>query len=236
MYILSALGVWCDCGTWAAASPVGVTGIAGVTWAGVSWADTECAGQGGPWLMTAGVSAAAAVNSSRAAVTSRCASDWVAPASGTFGLASAWLEVLLAAALISTSTHHTSWIQASQTITDKMRRIAVMSSWLVSADSLGRLCGSGRPTTVISAIGTPTVSAISRTMAPTPASTSPGDRRLIWTGWRSAGRGTIPGTPRDWGDAIPPGPPDPPGPPAISRPPGRQRCRRPGRPFPTPAR
>ena len=54
--------------------------------------------------MTAGVSAAAAVNSSSAAVTSRCASDWVAPASGTFGLAAAWL----AAALISTSTHHTS--------------------------------------------------------------------------------------------------------------------------------
>ena len=87
--------------------------------------------------MTAGVSAAAAVNSSSAAVTSRCASDWVAPASGTFGLAAAWPCIPLAAALISTSTHHTSWIQASQTITDRMRRIAVMSSWLVSADSLG---------------------------------------------------------------------------------------------------
>ena len=158
--------------------------------------------------MTAGVSAAAAVNSSSAAVTSRCASDWVAPASGTFGLASAWL----AATLISTRTHQTSWIQASQMITDRMRRIALMSSWLVSADSLGRECGSGRPTTVISAIGTPTVSATSKTMAPTPASTSPGVRRLIWTGWRRPGIGG-----------------------AISRPPGRPRCRRPGRPFPTPA-
>src|SRR6266550_1689199 len=49
----------------------------------------------------------------------------------TFGRASAWLT----ATLISTSTHHTSWIQASQTITDRMRRIALMSSWLVSADS-----------------------------------------------------------------------------------------------------
>src|SRR5690349_8901720 len=139
--------------------------------------------------MTAGVSAAAAVNSSSAAVTSRCASDWVAPASGTCGLAAAWPCLTLAAALISTSTHHTSWIQASQTITDKMRRIAVMSSWLVSADSLGTVCGSGRPTTVISAIGTPTVNATSKMMAPTPASTSPGVRRLIWTGWRRPGIG-----------------------------------------------
>ena len=163
--------------------------------------------------MIAGVSAAAAVNSSSAAVTSRCASDWVAPASGTFGLAAAWPCIPLAAALISTSTHHTSWIQASQTITDRMRRIAVMSSWLVSADSLGAVCGSGRPTTVISAIGTPTVSATSRTMAPTPASTSPGVRRLIWTGGRRPGIGG-----------------------AISRPPWRQRCRRLGRPFPPPAR
>ena len=61
-------------------------------------------------------------------------------------------------------------------ITDRMRRIAVMSSWLVSADSFGMVCGSGRPTTVISAIGTPMVSASSRTMAATPASTSPGVR------------------------------------------------------------
>ena len=34
--ILSELGAACDCGAWAAVSPAGVTGIAGVTWAGVS--------------------------------------------------------------------------------------------------------------------------------------------------------------------------------------------------------
>jgi hypothetical protein len=32
VYILSEFGAWwCDCGAWAAVSPVGVTGMAGVT-------------------------------------------------------------------------------------------------------------------------------------------------------------------------------------------------------------
>ena len=198
---------------WACGATGALSVSAGPIWAGVTWADTEWAGRGGPWLMTAGVSAAAAVNSSSAAVTSRCASDWVAPPSGTRGRVWAWLGFPLAAALISTSTHHTSWIQASQTITDRMRRIAVMSSWLVRAVSFGIVCGSGSPTTVTSAIGTPMVSAVSTSTAPAPASTSPGVRRLIRTGCRSPGIGG-----------------------AISRPPWRQRCRRPGRPSPWPAR
>ena len=207
-YILSELGAAWACGTWAAVRPVPATGIAAVT-AFMTGADTEWAGRGGPWLMTAGVTAAAAVNSSRAAVTSRCAADWVAPASGTLGRAPVWL----AAALTSTRTHQTSWIQASQMTTDKMRRIAVMSSWLVSALSFGIVCGTGRPTRVTSAIGTPMVSAVSKMMAPMPASTSPAVRCLTWTGFRRPGMGG-----------------------AISRPPGRWRCRRPGRPSRSPSR
>ena len=215
-YALSELGAACACGTWAAVSPAPVTPMAGVTAfmapfmaLFIPGADTEWAGRGGPWLMTAGVSAAAAVNSSSAAVTSRCAADWVAPASGTFGRVRSWL----AAALTSTSTHQTSWIQASQMITDRMRRIAVTSSWLVSAFSFGIVCGMGTPTTAISAIGTPMVSAVSKMMAPMPASTSPAVRCLTWTGFRRPGMGG-----------------------AISRPPGRRRCRRPGRPSPSRSR
>ena len=101
------------------------------------------------------------MNSSSAAVTSRCAADWVAPASGT----RAGTPTLRTAALISTSTHQTSCTQASQMTTDKIRRIAVTSSWLVSTLALGMVCGIGRPTTVISAIGTPMVSAVSTTTA-----------------------------------------------------------------------
>ena len=72
-------------------------------------------------------------------------------------------------------------------ITDRMRRIAVMSSWLVSALSFGIVCGIGRPTRATSAIGTPMVSAVSKTMAPRPASTSPAVRCLTWTGLRRPG-------------------------------------------------
>ena len=198
-YTLSEFGA-CATGGRAANSAAEVSGTPGL-----ACADTECGGLGGPVLATAGANAAAAVNSSSAAVTSRWAADWVGPASGTRD----GTPTLLTAALTSTSTHQTSCTQASQITTDRMRRIAVISSWLVSMDSSGLVCG--RPTTRISAIGTPIVSAVSTTMAATPASTSPGVRRLILTGCLSPGIGG-----------------------AISTPSAGQRCRRPDRPSPTP--
>ena len=167
---------------------------------GLAWADTECAGRAGPELTT-GTSAAAAVNSSSAEATSRCTADWVAPASGT-----RWLSRWLTAALISASTHHTSWIQASQMTTDRISKMAVMSSWPVSADSFGAECGIGRPTTVIRAIGTPMVSAARASTAATPSSTSAGVRCGIFAGCRRPGIGG-----------------------AISRPSVRRPTRRPGR-------
>ena len=80
--------------------------------------------RGGPPCANAGDKAAPAVNSSNAAVTRRCAADWVAPASGTCD----GRPTLRAAALISTITHHTSWSQASQMTIDRTRRMEGMSS------------------------------------------------------------------------------------------------------------
>ena len=91
-------------------------------------------GRGGPAWTSAGDSAEAAVNSSSAAVTSRCAADWVAPASGTRD----GTPELRTAARISTITHHTSCSQASQMTIDSTRRIDGMSSWWVSTDSARR--------------------------------------------------------------------------------------------------
>ena len=60
---------------------------------------------------TPGDSAAVAANSSSAAVTSRCTSAWVPPASGTW----AGMPVLRTAARTSAITQQTSCSQASQT-------------------------------------------------------------------------------------------------------------------------
>jgi len=72
------------------------------------------------------------------------------------------------------------------------------SSWLVRTLALGMVCGSGRPTTVISAIGTPMVSAVSATTAATPAATSPGVRREILAGGLRPGIGGAISRPPRW--------------------------------------
>ena len=147
--------------------------------------DTVWLGRGGPECANAGDSAAPAVNSSSAAVTRRCAADWVAPASGTW----AGRPTLRTAALISAITHHTSWSQASQMTTDSTRRIDGMPSWWVSTDRLAVPCGTGNPMMVIRAIGTPMVSTARAMIARIPISASPAVRVGTCTGFLSPGIG-----------------------------------------------
>ena len=125
------------------------------------------------------------MNSSSAAVTSRWAADWVAPASGTRD----GTPELRTAARISTITHHTSCSQASQSTIDSTRRIDGMPSWWVSTDTPTVPCGHGSPITPTSAIGTPTVSAARATTAARPTSTSPAVRCGTCTGCLSPGIG-----------------------------------------------
>jgi hypothetical protein len=128
--------------------------------------------------VSAGEIAALADASSRAAVTSRCTTAWVPPASGT------WLgiPVLRTAALISAIRHRISCTQASQTTTERILSTEKMSSCWVKVDRLGSECGIGSPTTVTSATGTPMASSASAITAVMPASTSVKVRR------RGAGR------------------------------------------------
>jgi hypothetical protein len=138
-----------------------------------------CAARGGgPLRANAGDSAADALISSSAAVTSRCAIAWVPPDSGTL----AGTPTFLIAALISANTQKTSCSHASQTITDRIWMMFRMLSWWVNRPSVGLLCGIGRPSTVTRASGTPRVSTARATMARTPAATSPAVRRLTVTG------------------------------------------------------
>ena len=88
----------------------------------------------------------------------------------------------LTAALISANTQKTSCSQASQTMIDRIWMMVSTLSWWVSRPSVGLLCGIGRPSTVISASGTPTVSTVSARMARIPAAMSPPVRRLTVTG------------------------------------------------------
>ena len=133
---------------------------------------TEC-GAASVWCARAGESAAVAAKTSRAAVTSRCTSAWVPPASGT----RRGIPALRTAALTSATTHQTSWIQATQTSRDSTFKIAGRSSWWVSSASEGTACGTGSPNTVTSANGTPAVRATSAAMASRPSSRSPAERR-----------------------------------------------------------
>ena len=149
-------------------------------------AEIVCAARGGgPLRANAGDSAADALTSSSAAVTSRCAIAWVPPDSGI----RAGTPTFLIAALISASTQKTSCSQASQTMTDRIWMMLRMLSWWVSRPSVGLECGMGKPSTVISATGTPTVSTARARMARTPAATSPAVRRLTVTGRLSPGIG-----------------------------------------------
>ena len=74
--------------------------------------------------MNAGESAVAALNSSSAAVTSRCTAGWMPPASGTRG----GIPVFRTAALTSAIRHTISCSQASQTTTERILSMARMSS------------------------------------------------------------------------------------------------------------
>ena len=132
----------------------------------------EC-GAASAWCASAGESAVVAAKTSSAAVTSRCTSAWVPPASGT----RRGIPALRTAALTSAITHQTSWIQATQTSRDSTFRIAGRSSWWVSSASEGIACGTGSPNTVTSANGTPAVRATSAAMASRPTSRSPAERR-----------------------------------------------------------
>ena len=58
-------------------------------------------------------------------MTSRCATAWVPPDSGTL----AGTPTFLIAALISASTQTTSWSQASQTMIARIRTMLRMLSW-----------------------------------------------------------------------------------------------------------
>ncbi len=71
-----------------------------------------------------GAIAVPALNSSRAALTSQCANACVRPDSGTL-MGSPTPRI---AARTSTSTHTASCSQASQTMTDRIRRIEITSS------------------------------------------------------------------------------------------------------------
>ena len=66
-------------------------------------------------------------------MTSRCATAWVPPDSGTL----AGTPTFLIAALISASTQKTSCSQASQTMTDRIWMMLRMLSWWVSRPSVG---------------------------------------------------------------------------------------------------
>ena len=81
-------------------------------------------GTPGDWCMNAGESAVAALNSSSTAVTSRCTTGWMPPASGTRG----GIPVFRTAALTSAIRHATSCSQASQTTTERILSMAGMSS------------------------------------------------------------------------------------------------------------
>ncbi len=126
----------------------------------------------------AGDSAEVALNSSSAAVTSRCAIAWVRPASGIL----AGTPAVRTAALISANTQMTSCSQASHTMTDRIRMMLSVLSWWVSRPTVGLLCGIGRPSTVISATGTPAISTVRARIARRPATTSPPERRAAGTG------------------------------------------------------
>ncbi len=123
---------------------------------------------------SAGASAVAA-DSSSAALTRRCTSGWMPPASGTRD----GMPVLRTAAVTSAITHQTNCSQASHTTTEQARSIVAGSSRWVNSDAEGMLCGIGRPKTLISATGTPARSTSSTTMAPRPVSVSPVVRRRL---------------------------------------------------------
>src|SRR5215472_12780256 len=98
---------------------------------------------------TAGASAGAsavAADSSIAAVTRRCTSGCMPPASGTRD----GMPVLRTAALTSAITHQTNWSQASHTTTEQAFSTAEPCSWWVNSDADGMPCGIGRPNTLIS--------------------------------------------------------------------------------------
>jgi len=110
------------------------SGVAGAAADGVADRDApllrpagaEVTADGGPggWCANAGESAVVALNSNRAAVTSRCTAGWMPPASGT----RAGIPVFRTAALTSVIRHTASCSQASQTTTEKILRMARMSS------------------------------------------------------------------------------------------------------------
>jgi hypothetical protein len=148
-------------------------------------AETVCARRAFALPDMAGDSVAVAVNSSSAAVTSRCAMAWVPPDSGIL----VGTPTLRIAARTSTATQQTSCSQASQTMTDRIWiRLRMLSSW-VSSPTVGLLCGIGSPSTVISATGTPTIRMARAATARTPATMSPAGRRRGATGRLSPGMG-----------------------------------------------
>ncbi|HEY3953804.1 MAG TPA: hypothetical protein VGM53_10535 [Streptosporangiaceae bacterium] len=147
-------------------------------------AETVCARRGWPPPAIA-ENVAVAVNSSSAAVTSRCAMAWVPPDSGIL-MGTATLRT---AARTSTATQQTSCSQASQTMTDRIwMRLRRLSGWVCSL-AVGPLCGMGSPSTVTSATGTPTISTASAAIASTPAAISPAVRRRWLSGRLSPGVG-----------------------------------------------
>ncbi|MCP9979867.1 hypothetical protein [Actinomadura madurae] len=119
--------------------------------------------------------AVVAVNSSRAATTSRCTSDCVPPASGT----RAGTPTPRTPAYTSTATHAASWSQASHTSATRIAISEPGPTRCVRSDADGTWSGSGEPKSVSSANGTPAISAASATSAPMPAMTSPALRRPL---------------------------------------------------------
>ncbi|MCP9967409.1 hypothetical protein LUX57_21700 [Actinomadura madurae] len=108
--------------------------------------------------------AVVAVNSSRAATTSRCTSDCVPPASGT----RAGTPTPRTPAYTSTATHAASWSQASHTSATRIAISEPGPTRCVRSDADGTWSGSGEPKSVSSANGTPAISAASATSAPMP--------------------------------------------------------------------
>src|SRR6185295_3198443 len=89
-------------------------------------AGAEVTADGGPggWCANAGESAGVALNSSRAAVTSRCTAGWIPPAIGT----RAGIPVFRTAALTSVIRQAASFFFDDQATTERILRMARMSS------------------------------------------------------------------------------------------------------------
>src|SRR5262249_13570331 len=149
-------------------------------------ADTLYAGRDAMTFETAGESAAVALNSSSAAVTSRWAMDCVPPDSGT----PAGTPALRTAAWVSTITDQTRCSHASHTTTDRTLTIVITGIAAVSRETDGLVCGTGRPRNRVRANGTPSVSAASKITASRPDTTSPAVRPCrAATGRRRPGMG-----------------------------------------------